>query len=86
MAARFERRRLRDRGIRAKNVPCSRSISTSEGAMASVCECFQQAAKCEQMAESARNAEDRAALLDAARQWRLVGKAKEAEELRALKP
>ena len=53
--------------------------------MASAFDCFRQAAKCEQMAQSTTKPEDRAGLLDAARQWRLVGKAKEAEELRALK-
>jgi hypothetical protein len=52
--------------------------------MKSALECFQQAIRCEQMAKAAHSAKDSAALFDAARQWRVVGKAMEAEELRAL--
>lgn len=48
--------------------------------MKSAFECFQQAAKCQEMADAAADANDRAVLLATAEHWRMHGnKARAAE-------
>ena len=52
--------------------------------MKSAFECFQEAAKCEQMAKAALAETDRLFLLDAARHWRLRGEEAAAAEAASL--
>ena len=48
--------------------------------MKSAFECFQQAAKCQEMAEAARDDKDRAVLLATADHWRALGKEAQAAD------
>jgi hypothetical protein len=51
--------------------------------MKSAFDCFQHAAKCEQMASAARDDASLAVLLSTADHWRALGKAAKIRELRA---
>ena len=75
-----ERRRLRDSGITARNVPRSRSHNVTEGAMKSAFECLENAAKCEEMARATKDNFDGRMLLETASHWRGLAQAALARE------
>lgn len=74
-----ERRRLRDSGIRAKNVLRSRSRVVTESAMMLARQYFARAALCEKMAHETTDLLKRAELLKAAQAWRTLGEERLAE-------